>query len=389
MNSTQLNRKLWAIHNWTGVYFGIVISILSLTGAIAVFKFEIDYVLNRDLFFVTPQSGVRISPEEALEKAIQTLPTYNVLSVEVPRSPTHTWQVHLFKKGKVFYDADYQQVGINPYTGELTGVRDFYRSTQFFIRNIHVRLYESLYGRQIVGLAGIALLISSITGLLIYGNFMKKQFFGTIRWRRNIRIVNADWHKMIGVAALIFNLMIAVTGTWLGLQAYLMKWFDIERPNRTFEVVDKPLTPKEDAAFECDYQAILLAAQEAFPALWIQSFQFSTDGSRSVTILGDIPGLAYERHINTIMLDKQTHEVLYTYDIRDRSWQDKLFFVQESLHFGDFGGIGLKILYCLLGLTSGALSITGFVIYLHRTRTQKRLTRKHSQATTKNLVQES
>ncbi|MGO3164539.1 MAG: PepSY domain-containing protein, partial [Sphingobacteriaceae bacterium] len=42
------------------------------------------------------------------------------------------------------------------------------------------------------------------------------------------------------------------------------------------------------------------------------------------------------------------------------------YYVQEALHFGNFGGIGLKILYAFLGLTSGFLSISGFVVFLYR-----------------------
>src|SRR5690606_25865973 len=34
---------------------------------------------------------------------------------------------------------------------------------------------------------------------------------------------------------------------------------------------------------------------------------------------------------------------------------------------GDFGGLGLKIIYAILGLISAFLSISGFVVYLCRT----------------------
>ncbi len=46
---------------------------------------------------------------------------------------------------------------------------------------------------------------------------------------------------------------------------------------------------------------------------------------------------------------------------------------QEALHFGDFGGLPLKVLYALLGLTSGFLSISGFVVFLFRRKKKQRL----------------
>src|SRR5690606_10342548 len=69
---------------------------------------------------------------------------------------------------------------------------------------------------------------------------------------------------------------------------------------------------------------------------------------------------------NKVVMDKASLEPLYIYDVRTQSFADQLYYVQEALHFGNFGGLTLKILYAFLGLTTGFLSITGFLIYLKR-----------------------
>ena len=49
-SSKKMNRKLWRIHNWVGLYTGIVIAVLSLTGVLALFRVEIDQAINSSYF---------------------------------------------------------------------------------------------------------------------------------------------------------------------------------------------------------------------------------------------------------------------------------------------------------------------------------------------------
>src|SRR5690606_23581091 len=130
---------------------------------------------------------------------------------------------------------------------------------------IHVRLYEGYWGRQLVGIGGLALAIVAITGLVIYGDFMKKQTWPNIRKKVNLRIVMADWHKLLGISALAFNLVIALTGAWLGLQPQLMRWFNITTPN-TYKA-PAIITPEADKQTAIDWKEALAVAKKEFPAL--------------------------------------------------------------------------------------------------------------------------
>lgn len=362
--SKETNKKLWAIHSWVGLYAGIVIAVLSITGSAAVFKKEIDRLLNPSLLVVQPQA--RSASLTAITQQVRRqFPGLRLSSISLPSSPEGVYIFRLAKEVTGGFGANDIEVFANPYTGEILGSRDFYKSFAFFLRNLHVRLFESYWGRQIVGLFGIALVVSSITGLLIYGSFMKRQFFGSIRRGRGIRIMAADWHKFVGVAALLFNLVIAVTGAWLGLQPEVMKWTGMKAPNY-YQQADKPISEEEDKRMTVDYDALLTRAWQEFPSLQPIYVTASTDGSRHIQIMGNIPGTVYERRLQKLVLDKQTRQVKYRYDARKADFGDQLYSVQEALHFGDFGGLLLKIAYCLFGLTSGALSITGYVIYLKR-----------------------
>lgn len=363
-----MHKKMWAIHSWVGLYAGIVIAILSITGVAALFKVEMDHLLNPHLFKVE-EKNTQVDVNPVIDSLIAQHSPGALYGVTLPKEKDDSWIATFILESGGLVPIQLE-VFIDPYTGKILGQRDFYYTFAFFLRNIHVRLYEGLYGRQIVGLAGLALLISTITGFWIYGGFMKKQFFAVIR-TKNLRIKMADYHKLIGVATLLFNLMIAITGAWLGLQAYLEPLIVGDRPGE-YEIVNKPLKSEEDKVYPFNYEEVHTQTRKLFPE-FIPSFVIpSTDGSRKITVTGTVPRTAFERERFQITLDKKNLNELYRYDIRKASFGDKVFYIQESLHFGDYGGIILKLVYAFFGITSGFLALTGFIVYLKRTESSRK-----------------
>lgn len=361
-NDKQL---LWRIHHWAGLYAGIVIGMLSLTGALAVFIPEIDALILKHRYHA--RSSAQITGDPQFGKAVDSLtsryPEYNSLAISLPEEADRVAEVDLIVRppqGELLrYD-----FFVDAAADRVIGERNHQNSLANYLRQIHVRLYEGNWGRQLVGLAGLALLVLAVTGLMIYGNFMKKQSWPNVRKKVSLRIVMADWHKLLGISALAFNLMIAVTGAWLGLQPWLIRWFDIKAPNTyKAEVVMKP---EADKALTIDWTEVFAAVRKEFPDLNARDIITSANGSGTIMVRGNIAGLVYERDINMLVLSKAGYAPLFKYDIRQQPFSHKLYFVQEALHFGDFGGLLLKVLYTFLGLVSGFLSISGFVVYLCR-----------------------
>lgn len=364
MATQKTKNLLWKVHQWIGLYVGIVIAALSLTGAVAVFIPEIDALLERK--YLLGESGETLQPVSGIVSEIQSsYPKFQILGVQPPLSELHPLIVDIYKEDAP-YDSERYQVFVNPYTAEILGTKDHLNSLSNYLRQVHVRLMDAWWGRQIVGLAGIGLVVLCVTGLLIYGQFMKNQVFGAIR-KKNLRILMADWHKMVGVAALLFNLMIGITGAWLGLQPVLIKWLDIKAPN-AYKRADKISNPAEDVSQPYDYWLAVAVAKDQIPGFTPTQVIPSKDGSNTLEIKGDAGHLPFEPHISKVVLDKTSLEVLDRYDIREQALADKFYYLQEGLHFGRFGGVLLKTAYALLGLTTGVLSITGFFIYLIRTK---------------------
>lgn len=371
--SKNTNKKLWRIHNWVGLYAGIVIAVLSVTGVVALFKVEIDEAINGRYYKIAqPDDTADFHPGvHQLIDSLRSVYGAKTFSGVLPSTDkSKNWIAGFGVRGKNPLDIQSVQVFFNPYTAEVVGTRDYFQTFAHYIRHIHVRLFIGLFGRMWVGLGGIALLVSTITGILIYGEFMKNQFFGAIR-NKNLKLKSADYHKVIGVTTLLFNLMISITGAWLGLQALLQPALMVKSPER-YERIEKPISSEVDVDFNVDYVKAYKIARKLFPDLDPVYIRQSRDGSRSILIGGDVPQTAYQGAVNSIVLDKADYSELSRYDVRTKSLGDKVYYAQEGLHYGDFGGIWVKVIYSFLGFTSGALAILGFVLYLERTKSKQK-----------------
>lgn len=376
MNPDQENRKntklLWRIHHWAGLYAGILIGVLSLTGALAVFIPEIDALIQKHYYSVSSAPATTLNFGKSLEQLTQTYPDYNFLAIDLPDEPWQAAGIQIAVKDAVTKKANRYYFFVDTGKDELVGNRDHANSLANYLRQMHVRLYEGTWGRQLVGLGGIALVTVVVTGLLIYGDFMKRQAYPSIRRNRGLRILLADWHKILGISALLFNLVIGLTGAWLGLQPKLMQWFSMQAPNAFKAPVI--MESGADKATTINWPAAMQAARQQFPELEVSSIMPSGDGSNTLVFRGNIAGQVYERNANTLILSKTGLKPIFKYDMRAQPLSHKFYFIQEALHFGDFGGLTLKILYALLGLVSGFLSISGFVVYI--SRTDKKVQRK-------------
>jgi len=357
-------KLLWRIHHWAGLYCGILIAVLSLTGALAVFIPEIDLFIQKQYYSVSSSHSNELRIGNSIATAQKQYPDMRGLIIDLPDMPGQVAGLNFFVGGDKKLELQRFYFFVDAGKDEIVGTRNQQNSLANYMRQMHVRLYEGYWGRQLVGLGGIALLIVVLTGILIYGNFMKRQPFPKIRKEKGLRILMADWHKILGISALAFNLIIAITGAWLGLQPKIMSWFNIKTPNNfKAEIVTSPELDKQTSIH---WNSLLSTAKKEFPDLVPNGIRSSEDGSSSIAFYGDIEGQAYERNANVLVLSKSDLKPIYKYDIREAPFSHKFYFIQESLHFGDFGGLGLKIFYFILGLTSAFLSISGFVVYLSR-----------------------
>jgi len=357
-------RQLYAWHKWTGLVTGIFIFILSLTGAMAVFKHDIDALLTPGI--KVPVTGERL-PLETIYKSIkEQLPGKRLIYLDVAQWPGDTHQFNLKIDGTKY------DFFVNPYNGQISGRRTG-ETFANVLRQTHLRLfYFKWQGRVFVGVMGLALLISSITGLIIYFPFMKKLSFGQIRWNRKLQLILSDWHKLIGITTIIFNIVIGLTGAVLGLE-------NLQRYSDTAKIILHPKPSKADRQDKpktlddrLTIDEAVLKAQEAIPQFVPEYVRLPRAKKNHWYLKGHVDRYLAAKGTAWIILDTHTGATIAKEDPRQTQLLTKAYNVSEPLHFGYFAGPVVKVLYTLLGLASGLLSISGFIIWILKWRKYRR-----------------
>ena len=91
---------------------------------------------------------------------------------------------------------------------------------------------------------------------------------------------------------------------------------------------------------------------------------FSSKSHYIVFLKGDTP--VTSRLLKPALIDAETGKLT---DSRDMPWYVTTLFISQPLHFGDYGGMPLKILWALLDVLTIIVLGTGVYLWLRRRKT--------------------
>ena len=356
---------LYRVHAWTGLVSGIFLLVICVSGSVAVFRPEIERAADwRGVNFdVRPGAGAPMSLTAAMAVARAKHPSGEVTGAAYPATPG-SWQSHgptyalTMRVGK-----GSREVLVHPWTGEVLADRVRPRGVGDFVRQLHLRFYYgSFWGRWIVGVFGIVLVFSTISGLVIYRKFNKGKWWPSVRWGRGRRIVWADLHKVVGLSSVAFNLLFGVTGAVLGLETLAVRYMaKAPAPARLERVDTLPAARVEE--FVRRARELIPGGEPSFLAL-----QNRTTGRVRVQVEHGWADLVKERE-SYVEFAAASGEVVKVRDARDHSAAARFYYAMEPLHFGRLGGaMWVKVVWAVMGLTGGFLSVSGYVIYFSRRR---------------------
>lgn len=370
----RLTKRLWAIHSWSGRVSGGFLGFILITGAFAVFADPLYNWESRHLHQVAATdidfSLVPAMLDRAEQEASAGESKASLISIHMPEDPGRAIRISFFNQAER-NPFDFGQPWLfrsyffHPETGEYLGWFEDGNALSQYLRAIHVRIFASTPGRNLVGIFGFFMLISVLGGLFIVAKYLAGRSMWVIRTKK-LRFASIDSHILVGVVLILPSLFFAISGVWLGLQGHLQAAFKIERPG-VFER-EPVLTPEEDKAISTDIGQVYAASAVAYPKLIIEMIKPSQDGQRLIEVRGKTRAMPYERVSQSIYLDKADYSVLSLHNTHQAGWGAKLFFLQEGLHFGQFWGVYSQVLYLIMGLVIGALPITGYLIYYLRAR---------------------
>ena len=353
-------------HSGLGLAFAAAIYLVCLTGVLAVFVNEFMRWENANAPRMESVSAEAVNSAylSALEKAGEGV---EHVYISLPNDNLPWLRITTDKAGEQtswMADAD----------GHLEGKANDAWSR--FLIGLHVRLHlPHSWGQFIVGLTGVALLSSLISGVLAHPRVFRDAFH--LRLGGSRRLQEADLHNRIGVWALPFHVIVSLTGALLGLSLIIVGVLGFALfQGDTGKVYDLflPPHPVDDPrpAPALDLRPILAQVAERSPGARVEfiALEHPTEmgGAALINVrsapdrIAGVDSLTFDRH----------GKLFYSSTVAEMNLGQKILGSLGDLHFGWFGGGLVKIVYGILGLGLTYLAAGGVLIWLARRRDKGR-----------------
>lgn len=362
-------RAMLAGHSALGLAFAALIYVVCLTGTVAVFLHELERWENPQGPVLGPVAveAVDTALRQAYDKAVAVDAAHDIY-ISVPGSLSPWFDVRFDDHDKGIegrYLADKE--------GQL--VRSPESPWSEFLLTLHIYLHlPPTWGIFLVGLTGVALLSSLISGLLSHPRIFKDAF--ALRWGGSRRLQEADLHNRLGVWGLPFHIAVSLTGALLGLSTLIVGILALANYDGD-----------SDKAF-----AALLGAQPGtsevaapLPSIVPMTAEIERRAPGAVLDAVFVQHVATEGQLIGIQAASPGHLAAgerYFFDAEGRFVADagqengtigqQILGALQPLHFGWFGGIWMKLAYGILGLALTVVTTSGVAIWLARRRDKGR-----------------
>lgn len=365
---TEFVRAVLKGHSSLGLVFAALIYLICLTGSLAVFALEFDRWENPTLprlAAVTPSAA-----QHAYEAAIaRTGGSPEHIYVNFPGGDQTLLSVSVQPKG-----APESTVWVADARGNVVGTTD--APWTEFLTTLHINLHlPRTWGEFLVGLIGVALLSSLISGLLAHPRIFRDAFH--LRLGGSRRLQEADLHNRLGIWALPFHVTISLTGALLGLTTLIVGVLGLAVFHGDTSKVYALFLPPEGKP---DPRAA--PAPKLLPLI-ARTMQLDPGGRIDSIFVDDATEMGGSVQVR---LDDGSNRIantdVFTFNRAGRLIQSKRAAnnnLGESilgsigrLHFGWFGGGIVKVAYGLLGLGLTYLAASGVMIWLARRRDKGR-----------------
>ncbi|MEG4517198.1 PepSY-associated TM helix domain-containing protein [Microcoleus sp. AT9b-C5] len=341
------------IHSIIGIFLGLIFVISGLTGSAIVFREEADRALNQTLMQVTPQPK-KASIDRIFDSVQQAYPNLRSPLIRFPKTPEDTYNF-----GGDLPDENHLEVYVNPYTAKVLGSRVWERSFIGFMHTLHYTLFLKKPGHMAMGFVAILLLLTTLTGTLLWTGWRNLKIGFKIRWRAPAPLLNYDLHNVGGILTTIILSILAVTGS-----AIIAAQFALGGGGGGGDVpAAKPVPERTPIALS----KLLPKAEAALPGGRIAYVQFPEDSGNKLVITKTFPEQKTGRFdFSTVEVDRFTGKILKAEKVLEPNPVFKVLLVIVALHFGTFGGVFTRILYVFIGLMPAVLLITGLAMWKRR-----------------------
>ncbi|KPB74030.1 PepSY-associated TM helix domain-containing protein [Pseudomonas cannabina] len=355
---SQTVRRWSIVHTWSSLICTLFLLMLAITGLPLIFHHEIDHLLgDAPQYRQMPADTPRLDLEQLTRAAEAYRPgevlqyfgwddedPNGVMAITAATAVTEPNSSHTF--------------ALDARTGEALEMPSANGGFMMVMLRLHVDMYAELPGKLLLAFMGLLFVVAIVSGTVLYAPFMRKLEFAQVRANKSRRTRWLDLHNLIGVVTLTWALVVGVTGVISACADLLIaSWRNDALATMIAPYKDAPpLTQRAPAT------RLLEIAESAAPGMQADFIafpgtRFSSEHHYAVFLKGNTHLTA---HLATpVLIDAQTLRVTA---VVERPWYMDALGMSQPLHFGDYGGMPMKILWAVLDVLT--IIVLGSGVYL-------------------------
>ncbi|MBL6080410.1 PepSY domain-containing protein [Belnapia sp. T18] len=359
-----MSLRAWSrLHTWTSLVCTVFLLLLCLTGLPLIFHHEIGHLTGAEVEAPVMPPGTPMADLDRVVAAARAQRPGEVVQYLIWEEDDPAILYLSMAPTPISPPQELRTVVIDARTAlVLDEPRD--EGFMYWMLRLHTDLFAGIPGKLFLGAMGLLFVLATVSGAVLYGPFARHGEFGTVRSGRSGRLRWLDLHNILGIVTLSWVLVVGATGVVNTLaEQVLAVW----RADQLAEMVE-PWRGQPPVAEPGSVQAAVAAARDAAPdrkpffVAWPQTM-FSSGHHYAVFLRGDTP--LTHRLLTPALVDAETGRLT---DLRAPPWYVTALLVSQPLHFGDYGGMALKIAWAVLDLVTIVVLGSGLWLWWRRRR---------------------
>jgi len=349
-------------HKWSSLVCTLFMLLLCLTGLPLIFHEEIEHLSGVVEAQPMPEGTPNASLDRVAQAALARRPgevirymfweqdehpdiTYVSMasSIDAPPEENHA----------VIVDSRTARVLDEPKTDE---------GFMYVMLKLHTDMFAGLPGMLFLGLMGLLKVVAIVSGVVLYYPFMRRLKFGALRTQRSARVKWLDWHNLLGIVTVVWLTVVGLTGTINTLNRIVLGLWQMDQ----MAEMTAPYKGLPPVTHPAHLEDSIRAARAAVPDMEVRlvafpGTMFSSPHHYTFFLRGSTPVTA--RLLKPALVDAGTGKLT---DSRDMPWYVKTLFLSQPLHFGDYGGLPLKVIWALLDIAAIVILGSGLYLWLRK-----------------------
>jgi len=362
--SARTVRRWYRIHKWTSLICTAFLLMACITGLPLVFQDELEPLLEPHTAAAAVAAGM---PDASLDRMVGEAethfpglrPLFVAYDDDEPRVFV-TLASSLDPK-----PSEVQSLVFDRHTGKTLDAIKPGKTFLSVCLELHREIFAGVTGELVMALMGLLFVVALVSGAVVYGPFMRRLNFGTVRSRANRRLHWFDLHNLIGIVTLTWAFVVGATGFLNGLSTPLFGLWRMQ----AMPALLAPYHGKPAPAHLASVDAAVATATKALPGMTISSVTFPNGILASplhyiVWTKGNSP--VTSRLFTPVLIDAETGQVSA---IAPLPWYLRTIEISRPFHFGDYGGLPLKVIWALFDIALIVVLVSGIYLWLSRRRT--------------------